>query len=143
MSAYDVTEVAAAGCAIGENKVYLVEGVVDFAAKTGINSVNSGSGAVQNDTVDVLDIVANTLILEMGIIVDVVEGAASTVDLDVKGGDNSILDAASINSLGPVKSTNAFRTLVTAATTYTLKMEDSHTYNKAKVRVFALCVDLN
>jgi hypothetical protein len=82
MATYDLT---AAGGTTGHpsngRTPYLVENTIDVSA------INGDSGAAQNDVLRVLDIPAETLIMEAGIEVITALSSSVTLDLGITGGD--------------------------------------------------------
>ena len=73
---------------------YLVENTIDVAA------INGDSGAAQNDVLRVLDIPAETLVMEAGIEVLTALSSSVTMDLGITGGDVDIYADGDGNGTG-------------------------------------------
>ena len=63
---------------------YLIENTIDVSA------INGDSGAAQNDVLRVLDLPAETLVMEAGIEVITALSSSVTMDLGITGGDVDI-----------------------------------------------------
>ncbi len=105
---------------------YLVENTIDVSA------LNGDSGAAQNDVLRVLDIPAETLIMEAGIEVLTALSSSVTLDLGITGGDVDRYVDGDTNATGFSAPTATARTIVASA--------DS---TAGKIRVFAVLCDVS
>ena len=95
MATYDVTGVGGTtGHPSNGRTPYLVENTIDVSA------VNGDSGAAQNDVLRVLDIPAETLVMEAGIEVLTALSSSVTLDLGITGGDVDIYVDGDTNATG-------------------------------------------
>ena len=88
---------------------YLVENTIDISA------INGDSGAAQNDVLQVLDIPAETLIMEAGIEVLTALSSSVTLDLGITGGDVDRYVDGDTNATGFSAPTATARTVVASA----------------------------
>jgi hypothetical protein len=128
--------------AVRKNDSFVREVELDFA------TINGSSGVVQNDTVDLFTIPANTLVEKVIMEVLTVEGAAYTVSIGDKGGTAArFISAGSVNSLAYLKtgdnSENTSGYVFKAAGVVQLLAVTSGTYDAAKIRVMAFCRDIS
>ena len=95
MATYDVTGVGGTtGHPSNGRTPYLVENTIDVSA------VNGDSGAAQNDVLRVLDIPAETLVMEAGIEVLTALSSSVTLVLGITGGDVDIYVDGDTNATG-------------------------------------------
>jgi len=122
----------------GSGKVYVIENTLDF-------SVTSRTAA---DVLQVLNVNANTLVLECMVKVVTAEGGTATFDLGDGDDPNGYADAVDANSAGElVQASGAYALetlggrLYTAADTIDITLD--HTVDAAKVTVKAVVVDVS
>ena len=99
---------SAAHPAKGINRVGYIEVELNFATITA-DRVTAGATALSaGDSLQVLSIPANTLVLAVGATTTTAEGAASTFDLGLTGGDvDGFVDGGDANSAGTTSSNGA------------------------------------
>jgi hypothetical protein len=78
----------------GVRTPYLIENTIDISA------INGDSGAAQNDVLRVLDLPAETLVMEAGIEVITALSSSVTMDLGITGGDVDIYADGDTNATG-------------------------------------------
>ena len=115
---------------------YLVENTIDIAA------INGDSGAAQNDVLRVLDIPAETLIMEAGIEVITALSSSATMDLGITGGDVDRYVDGDTNATGFSTLTATARTIVASADTLDILTAGADS-SAGKVRVFAVLCDVS
>lgn len=130
-----------------ERRMYMLENIIDFASNL---SIGSGVGAVQNDIIQALAVPANTIVLVAGLKVITAEADATDIDLGVTGGTaDGFVDGATFATTGlKVDLDEGYNTAVMGlffaeADTLDIKITGNHTVNSAKVKVWALCIDLS
>ena len=99
---------SAAHPAKGINRVGYIEVELNFATITA-DRVTAGATALSaGDSLQVLSIPANTLVMAVGATTVTAEGAASTFDLGLTGGDvDGFVDGGDANSAGTTNSNGA------------------------------------
>ena len=136
MATYDLT---AAGGTTGHpsngRTPYLVENTIDISA------INGDSGAAQNDVLQVLDIPAETIVMEAGIEVLTALSANVTLDLGITGGDVDIFVDGDTNATGFSAATATARHVASADTLDVLVL--SAAAAAGKIRVFAVLCDVS
>ena len=137
MATYDLT---AAGGTTGHpsngRTPYLVENTIDVAA------INGDSGAAQNDVLRVLDIPAETLIMEAGIEVITALSSSATMDLGITGGDVDRYVDGDTNATGYATLTATARVVVASADTLDILTAGADS-SAGKVRVWAVLCDVS
>ena len=137
MATYNVT---AAGGTTGHpangRTPYLVENTIDVSA------INGDSGAAANDVLRVLDIPAETLIMEAGIEVITALSSSATMDLGITGGDVDRYVDGDTNATGFSTLTATARTIVASADTLDILTAGADS-SAGKVRVFAVLCDVS
>ena len=115
---------------------YLVENTIDIAA------INGDSGAAQNDVLRVLDIPAETLIMEAGIEVITALSSSATMDLGITGGDVDRYVDGDTNATGYATLTATARVVVASADTLDILTAGADS-SAGKVRVWAVLCDVS
>ena len=115
---------------------YLVENTIDVSA------VNSDSGAAQNDVLRVMDIPAETLIMEAGVEVLTALTSSVTMDLGITGGDVDIYTDGDTNATGYSTLTATARHLAASADTLDVLVL-SAAAAAGKIRVWAVMCDVS
>ena len=137
MATYDLT---AAGGTTGHpangRTPYLVENTIDVSA------VNSDSGTADGDILQVLDIPAETLIMEAGVEVITALSSSATIDLGITGGDPDRYVDGDTNATGFSTLTNTARVIVASADTLDAKIAGAAS-SAGKIRVFAVLCDVS
>ena len=137
MATYDLT---AAGGTTGHpangRTPYLVENTIDVSA------INGDSGAAQNDVLRVLDIPAETLIMEAGIEVITALSSSATMDLGITGGDVDRYVDGDTNATGYATLTATARVVVASADTLDILTAGADS-SAGKVRVWAVLCDVS
>ena len=91
---------SAAHPAKGQTRVSYVEVVMDFAAIT-VARAAAGASVLSTDSLEVITLPANTLVLAVGATTETVEGGTATFDIGLTGGDVDLfVDGADANALG-------------------------------------------
>ena len=115
---------------------YLVENTIDVSA------VNSDSGTADGDILQVLDIPAETLIMEAGVEVITALSSSATIDLGITGGDPDRYVDGDTNATGFSTLTNTARVIVASADTLDAKIAGAAS-SAGKIRVFAVLCDVS
>ena len=137
MATYDVTGVGGTtGHPSNGRTPYLVENTIDVAA------INGDSGAAQNDVLRVLDIPAETLVMEAGIEVLTALSSSVTLDLGITGGDVDIFVDGDTNATGYSAATATARHVAAAADTLDLLVLSAAS-SAGKLRVYAVMCDIS
>ena len=99
---------SAAHPAKGINKVGYIEVTLDFAKITADRVTAGATALAAGDSLQVLSIPANTLVMAVGATTITAEGAASTFDIGLTGGDvDGFVDGGDANSAGTTNSNGA------------------------------------
>mgnify|MGYP003645576319 FL=1 len=99
---------SAAHPAKGINRVGYIEVVLDFATITADRVTAGATALATGDSLQVLSLPANTLIMAVGATTITAEGAASTFDIGLTGGDvDGFIDGGNANAAGTTQSTGA------------------------------------
>ena len=99
---------SAAHVAKGLSRVGYMEVTLDFAKITTDRATAGATALAAGDSIEVLSIPANTLVLAVGATTQTVEGAASTFDIGLTGGDVDLfVDGGDANALGTTSSNGA------------------------------------
>ena len=114
---------------------YLVENTIDVSA------VNGDSGAAQNDVLRVIDLPAETLVMEAGIEVLTALTSSVTIDLGITGGDVDIYTDGDTNATGYSTLTATARHVAATADTLDILVL-SAAAAAGKVRVWAMLCDV-
>ena len=141
MATYDVTGPSTAGArpgrfSAGIRTPYLVENVIDVSA------INSDAGAAQNDVLQVLDIPAETLIMQAGLEVITACSSSFTMDLGITGGDVDNFVDGDANATGYSVLTNTANLVVASADTLDILTAGAAS-SAGKVRVWAVLCDVS
>ena len=115
---------------------YLVENTIDISA------INGDSGAAQNDVLQVLDIPAETIVMEAGVEVLTALSANVTLDLGITGGDVDIFVDGDTNATGFSAATATARHVAAAADTLDLLVLSAAS-SAGKLRVYAVMCDIS
>ena len=98
----------AAHPATGLNKVGYLEVTLDFATITADRATAGVTALATGDSMEVRNLPANTLVLAVGATTQTAEGAASTFDIGLTGGDvDGFIDGGNANAAGTTQSTGA------------------------------------
>ena len=137
MATYNVTGVGGtAGHPSNGRTPYLVENTIDVSA------VNGDSGAAQNDVLRVMDIPAETVIMEAGIEVLTACTSSVTLDLGITGGDVDIYTDGDTNATGYSTLTATARHVAAAADTLDVLVLSAAS-SAGKIRVWAVMCDVS
>jgi len=99
---------SAAHPAKGINKVGYIEVTLDFAEITAARVTAGATALATGDSLQVLSIPANTLVMAVGATTMTAEGAASTFDIGLTGGDvDGFIDGGNANAAGTTSSNGA------------------------------------
>ena len=115
---------------------YVVENTIDISA------INGDSGAAQNDVLQVLDIPAETIVMEAGVEVLTALSANVTLDLGITGGDVDIFVDGDTNATGFSAATATARHVAASADTLDLLVLSAAS-SAGKVRVYAVMCDIS
>ncbi len=115
---------------------YLVENTIDISA------INGDSGAAQNDVLRVIDLPAETLVLEAGIEVLTALTSSVTMDLGITGGDVDIYVDGDTNATGYGTLTATARHIASSADTLDILTGGANS-SAGKVRVWAVMCDVS
>jgi len=115
---------------------YLVENTIDISA------LNGDSGAAQNDVLQVLDIPAETLVMEAGIEVLTALSSSVTLDLGITGGDVDIYVDGDTNATGYSTLTATARHISASADTLDVLVLSADS-TAGKIRVWAVMCDIS
>ena len=137
MATYNVTGVGGTtGHPSNGRTPYLVENTIDVAA------INGDSGAAQNDVLRVLDLPAETLVMEAGIEVLTACSGSVTLDLGITGGDVDIYTDGDTNATGYSTLTATARHVAAAADTLDVLVLSAAS-SAGKIRVWAIMCDVS
>tara|TARA_R100000655_G_scaffold44956_1_gene81770 strand:+ start:1116 stop:1583 length:468 start_codon:yes stop_codon:yes gene_type:complete len=99
---------SAAHPAKGINRVGYMEVNLNFATITADRATAGATALAAGDSIEVLSVPANTLVLAVGATTVTAEGAASTFDIGLTGGDVDLfVDGGDANSAGTTSSNGA------------------------------------
>ena len=137
MATYNVTGAGGtAGHPSNGRTPYLVENTIDISA------INGDSGAAQNDVLQVLDIPAETIVMEAGVEVLTALSANVTLDLGITGGDVDIYVDGDAKEIGYSAATATARHVAASADTLDLLVLSAAS-SAGKVRVYAVMCDVS
>ena len=137
MATYNVTGAGGtAGHPSNGRTPYLVENTIDISA------INGDSGAAQNDVLQVLDIPAETIVMEAGVEVLTALSANVTLDLGITGGDVDIFVDGDTNATGFSAATATARHVAAAADTLDLLVLSAAS-SAGKGRAYAVMRDVS
>ena len=114
---------------------YLVENTIDISA------INGDSGAAQNDVLRVIDLPAETLVMEAGIEVLTALSSSVTMDLGITGGDVDIYADGDTNATGYSTLTATARHIAATADTLDVLVLSAAS-TAGKIRVWAVLCDV-
>ena len=114
---------------------YLIENTIDVSA------INGDSGAAQNDVIRVLDLHAETLVMEAGIEVITALSSSVTMDLGITGGDVDIYADGDTNATGYSTLTATARHIAATADTLDVLVLSAAS-TAGKIRVWAVLCDV-
>jgi len=114
---------------------YLVENTIDISA------VNGDSGTASGDVLQVIDLVAETLVMEAGIEVLTACSGSVTFDLGITGVDVDIYTDGDTNATGYSTLTATARSVAATADTLDV-LEGGAASTVGKIRVWALLCDV-
>ena len=140
---------SAAHPAKGLTKVGLMEVELDFAKITSDRAIAGATALASGDSIQVLSIPANTLVMAVGATTITAEGAASTFDIGLTGGDvDGFVDGGDANAAGTTNSNGALliannngHYFETADTIDMLIGVSGAVTDAAKIKVWALVAD--
>jgi hypothetical protein len=140
---------SAAHPAKGLNRVGYIEVTLDFAEITTARATAGATALAAGDSLQVLSIPADTLVMAVGATTITAEGAASTFDIGLTGGDvDGFVDGGDANSAGTTNSNGALLIAnnnghyFSAADTIDMLIGVSGAVtDTAKIKVWALVVD--
>ena len=115
---------------------YLVENTIDISA------VNGDAGAAQNDVLRVIDLPAETLVMEAGIEVLTALTSSVTMDLGITGGDVDIYTDGDTNATGYSTLTATARHVAASADTLDVLEASGTASSVGKIRVWAILCDV-
>jgi|TARA_R100000781_G_scaffold54226_1_gene35465 hypothetical protein len=115
---------------------YLVENTIDVSA------VNSDAGSANGDVLQVMDIPAETLIMEAGIEVLTALSSSVTMDLGITGGDVDTYVDGDTNATGYGTLTATARTILASADTLDI-LTGGAASSAGKIRVWAILCDVS
>ena len=115
---------------------YLVENTIDISA------INGDSGTADGDILQVLDIPAETLIMEAGVEVITALSSSATIDLGITGGDPERYVDGLTNATGFSVLTATARVVIASADTLDAKIAGAAS-SAGKIRVFAILCDIS
>ena len=140
---------SAAHPAKGLNRVGYIEVTLDFAEITSARATAGATALAAGDSLEVLSIPADTLVMAVGATTITAEGAASTFDIGLTGGDvDGFVDGGDANSTGTTNSNGAL--LISANNGHYFESADTidmligvsgAVTDTAKIKVWALVVD--
>lgn len=140
---------SAAHPAKGLNRVGYIEVTLDFAEITSARATAGATALSAGDSLEVLSIPADTLVMAVGATTITAEGAASTFDIGLTGGDvDGFVDGGDANSAGTTNSNGAL--LISANNGHYFAAADTidmligvsgAVTDTAKIKVWALVVD--
>jgi len=137
MATYNVTGVGGTtGHPSNGRTPYLVENTIDVSA------VNSDSGAAQNDVLRVMDIPAETVIMEAGIEVLTALTSSVTMDIGITGGDVDIYVDGDTNATGYGTLTATARHVAGSADTLDVLVLSAASA-AGKIRIWAIMCDVS
>ena len=137
MATYDVSGVGGTtGHPSNGRTPYLVENTIDVSA------INGDSGAAQNDVLRVMDIPAETVIMEAGIEVLTALSSSVTLDLGITGGDVDIYADGDTNATGYSTLTATARHVAASADTLDVLVLSAAS-SAGKIRVWAIMCDVS
>jgi len=137
MASYNVTGAGGtAGHPSNGRTPYMVENTIDISA------VNSDSGTADGDILQVLDIPAETLIMEAGVEVITALSSSATIDLGITGGDPDRYVDGDTNATGFSTLTATARVIAGSADTLDAKIAGAAS-SAGKIRVFAVLCDVS
>ncbi len=115
---------------------YLVENTIDLSA------IRSDTGPDNGDVLQVLDIPAETLIMEAGIEVITALSSSATMDLGITGGDVDIYVDGDTNATGYGTLTATARHIAASADTLDILIGGADS-SAGKIRVWAVMCDVS
>ena len=121
----------------GVRTPYLIENTIDVSA------INGDSGAAQNDVLRVLDLPAETLVMEAGIEVITALSSSVTMDLGITGGDVDIYADGDTNATGYSTLTATARHIAATADTLDVLEAAGTASTAGKIRVWAILCDIS
>ena len=137
MATYDVSGVGGTtGHPSNGRTPYLVENTIDVSA------INGDSGAAQNDVLRVMDIPAETVIMEAGIEVLTALSSSVTLDLGITGGDVDIYADGDTNATGYSTLTATARHVAASADTLDVLVLSAAS-SAGKIRVWSIMCDVS
>jgi len=140
---------SAAHPAKGTNRVGYIEVVLDFAEITSARVTAGATALAAGDSIEVISLPANTLIMAVGATTQTAEGAASTFDIGLTGGDvDGFVDGGDANTAGTTSSNGALldgdnqsHYLAAADTIDMLIGVSGAVTDAAKIKVWAVVAD--
>jgi len=140
---------SAAHPAKGINRVGYIEVELDFAKITADRATAGATALAAGDSIQVLSIPANTLVMAVRATTMTAEGAAETLDIGLTGGDvDGFVDGGDANAAGTTNSNGALliannngHYFATADTIDMLIGVSGAVTDAAKIKVWALVAD--
>ncbi len=138
MATYNVTGVGGTtGHPSNGRTPYLVENTIDISA------VNGDSGTAADDVLRVIDLPAETLVMEAGIEVITALSGSVKLDLGITGGDVDIYADNTANTTGYSTLTATARHIAASADTLDVLEASSTASSVGKIRVWAVLCDVS
>jgi len=138
MATYNVTGVGGTtGHPSNGRTPYLVENTIDVSA------VNGDSGTAADDVLRVIDLPAETLVMEAGIEVITALSGSVKLDLGITGGDVDIYADNTANTTGYSTLTATARHIAASADTLDVLEASSTASSVGKIRVWAVLCDVS
>ena len=138
MATYNVTGVGGTtGHPSNGRTPYLVENTIDISA------VNGDSGTAADDVLRVIDLPAETLVMEAGIEVITALSGSVKLDLGITGGDVDIYADNTANTTGYSTLTATARHIAASADTLDVLEASSTASSVGKIRVWAILCDIS
>ena len=140
---------SAAHPAQGINRVGYIEVTLDFATITADRLTAGATALAAGDSMQILTLPANSLVMAVGATTITAEGAASTFDIGLTGGDvDGFIDGGNANAVGTTQSTGALLNgdnqshYLAAADTIDMLIGVSGAFTDlAKIKVWAVVAD--
>ena len=116
---------------------YLVENTIDISA------INGDAGTAADDVLQVIDLPAETLVMEAGIEVITALSGSVKLDLGITGGDVDIYADNTANTTGYSTLTATARHIAASADTLDVLEASSTASSVGKIRVWAVLCDVS
>lgn len=124
------------------HRVSVVEVDLNFATIAAARTAAGAAALAATDTLEVIPVLANTLVLAVGVQVTTAEGAVATMDVGDSGSATRYLSNADLNAVGATASALTSPYLYTTASNIRITL-DHNSIDAAVARVWAVIVDCN